>query len=72
MMDIIVTGRLPYGTKVLKDGDPLRVSNQDGEVLIALGKAKRKPVETKDMAADDGDDAPRAKRKYVRRDLVAE
>jgi len=72
MMDLIATGRLPYGTRVLKAGDPLRVTSQDGIVLVALGKAKKAPpraappvdapadppavVETKDMAAENDKD----------------
>lgn len=86
MMDIIAVGRLPYGTRSLKDGTPLRVTDQDGRVLVALGRAKLAPakgpgphVESKAMAAEDHDTdeahedgKPRTKRAYKRRDMSAE
>lgn len=86
MMNLIAKGRLPYGTRVLKDGEPLRVSTQDGRLLVALGRAKVAPeAEGQEQqeqeqehqpdepaSAEAAEKAKKPKRKYTRRDMTAE
>lgn len=76
---LIATKDYTYAGRSLKAGDPFEASEKDANLLTLIGNAKEAPTKSyrtkvsEPPVLDESQDvASPSKRKYLRRDLVAE
>jgi hypothetical protein len=80
----VIVPELRYGGKELREGDEFEASEKDGKLLVAIKKAtaslaprrgESRPPKTDELALQasaEGEQAPRRRRRFQRRDMRAE
>ncbi len=69
---LVARSRFPYANRALRPGDEFDASDKDAFILIGAGTAAPADPEVTTPAAAVAEEQPARRRKYRRRDIVAE